>query len=151
LASRIGGEKEMNIQNLEPEYSGKRQIRGKGSVCIMTCVVTVALLMGLVALRLYCLNLEYRLAGIQNQIVAREEEQSRLEKDLASLLNPTRVYSYARSELGMRASANIGLVKIAGTESRPSGPVSPDPETGKIRRALVRLVDAITGKASARQ
>ncbi|HPD96952.1 MAG TPA: hypothetical protein PLP89_01375 [Synergistales bacterium] len=141
----------MNGQNPVLEYSGNGRIRGRGSICIMICVVTVALLMGLVGLRLYCLNLEYRLAGIQNQIVAREEEQSRLEKDLASLLNPTRVYSYARSELGMRASANIGLVRIAGTESRPSGPVSPGPETGKFRSALVRLVDAITGKASARQ
>ncbi|HDQ93449.1 MAG TPA: hypothetical protein ENN89_04930 [Synergistetes bacterium] len=141
----------MNGQALELEYSGNRQIRGRGSVCIVMCVFTVALLMGLVALRLYCLNLEYRLAGIQNQIVAREEEQSRLEKDLASLLNPTRVYSYARSELGMRASANIGLVKVAGVENKTTLPVLSVRETGMFRNALVRLVDAITGKASARQ
>lgn len=130
----------------------RRPTKTRGSAYILFCVGVVAILMGLVALRLYSLNLEYKLAGIQRQIVTREEEQSRLEKDLASLLNPTRVYSYARSELGMRASANIGLVKIASTKSNvvaDSGKGSAG--AGILRGVLTRFVDSITGMASARQ
>ena len=129
-----------------------RPIKGRGSVCVLICALVVAILMGLVALRLYSLNLEYKLAGIQRQIVSREEEQSRLEKDLASLLNPSRVYSYARSELGMRASANLGVVKVAGLRDNylpESGAASPS--VGKLRAILTRVVNTITGKASARQ
>ncbi|MDO9508584.1 MAG: hypothetical protein Q7I97_04460 [Thermovirgaceae bacterium] len=142
----------MNGHAMELTCTGRRPIKGSGSVCILVCAGVVAILMGLVALRLYSLNMEYKLAEIQRQIVTREEEQSRLEKDLASLLNPTRVYSYARSELGMRASANIGLVKVAGPRDivlADNGKASPG--TGKLREVLARLVDTITGKASARQ
>ncbi|GAB6281244.1 MAG: hypothetical protein STSR0007_14750 [Thermovirga sp.] len=130
----------------------RKPIKTRGIICILLCAGVVAILMGLVALRLYSLNLEYKLAGIQRQLVTREEEQSRLEKDLASLLNPTRVYSYARSELGMRASANIGVVKVAG--SRKIVVAESDngsAEVGRLRRILAKLVDTITMKASARQ
>jgi cell division protein FtsL len=112
----------------------------------------VALLMGLVGLRLYSLNLEYQLADIQRQIVLREEEQSRLEKDLAGLLNPTRVYSYARSKLGMSASSSIGVVKVAAFNTEPSVHQGYDrADLGVIRKALVWLVDSMSRKASARQ
>jgi len=108
--------------------------------------------MGLVGLRLYSLNLEYQLADIQRQIVLMEEEQSRLEKDLAGLLNPTRVYSYARSELGMKASAGIGVVRVAAVRTAPPASQAYDrAEAGIIRKALVWLVDSVSRKASARQ
>ncbi len=145
----------MNSHALEISGAGRKPIKARGSFCILLCAGIVAILMGLVALRLYSLNLEYKLAGIQKQIVTREEEQSRLEKDLASLLNPTRVYSYARSELGMRASANIGLVQISSTrenkENTATGINDGLASAGRFRRALTRLLDTITGMASARQ
>lgn len=145
----------MNIHVLEISGSGRQPIKARAPFCILLCAGIVAILMGLVALRLYSLNLEYKLAGIQRQIVAREEEQSRLEKDLASLLNPTRVYSYARSELGMRAYANIGLVKVPSTkgnrENAVPGNAAGSPSGGILKRVLTRLVDTITGMASARQ
>lgn len=142
----------MNCHAMELSCPELRPIKGRGSVCILLCAFVVSILMGLVALRLYSLNLEYKLAGIQRQIVSREEEQSRLEKDLASLLNPTRVYSYARSELGMRASANLGVVKVAGHSDiylPDRGATSSS--VGKLRAILTRVVNSITGKASARQ
>lgn len=142
----------MNARTAVISCHENHNIRGKGSVWLMVCAVTVAVLMGLVGLRFYSLNLEYKLAGIQRQIVGREEEQSRLEKDLASLLNPTRVYSYARSELGMRASANIGLVKVS--DSATASMASNTDAThgkGMIKAVFTRLVDTITRKASARQ
>lgn len=142
----------MTAETLQLPFNENRRIKGRGSLCILLCAVIVAILMGLVALRLYSLNLEYKLADIQRQIVIREEEQARLEKDLAGLLNPTRVYSYARSELGMKASANIGLVKVSPSE-RPLLALTGEtvPVTGRLRKALVWLVDSVTGKASARQ
>lgn len=142
----------MIAETMRLPFEESKQLKGRGSICILLCVGVVSLLMGLVALRLYSLDLEYKLADIQRQIVLREEEQARLEKDLAGLLNPTRVYSYARSELGMKASANIGLVKITPAERTlmaTSGKTSP--EAGRLRKALVWLVDSVTGKASARQ
>jgi len=142
----------MNAQVIDFSCATRKNGLRKGTVCILVCAAAVAVLMGLVALRLYSLNLEYRLAGIQRQIVTREEEQSRLEKDLASLLNPTRVYSYARSELGMRASANIGVVRVEDTSGNTTAQAAKVPnEAGIFKRALARLVDSITGKASARQ
>ncbi|KUK56756.1 MAG: Uncharacterized protein XD80_1754 [Synergistales bacterium 53_16] len=142
----------MIAETLHLPFEEKKQIKGRGSICILLCAGVASLLMGLVALRLYSLDLEYKLADIQRQIVIREEEQARLEKDLAGLLNPTRVYSYARSELGMKASANIGIVKVSPSE-RPmmAGNGETGAETGRFRRALVWLVDSVTGKASARQ
>lgn len=142
----------MNSFVLDETCSGRRQTKTKGTSYIFSCAAIVVILMGLVALRLYSFNLEYKLAEIQRQIVVREEEQSRLEKDLASLLNPTRVYSYARSELGMRASANIGLVRVAYSRENVVAKTSSDStEVGKLRRALTRFVDIFTGMASARQ
>lgn len=130
----------------------RKPTKTRGVICILSCAGIVAILMGLVALRLYSLNLEYKLAGIQRQLVTREEQQSRLEKDLASLLNPTRVYSYARSELGMMASANIGVVKVMGPRETVVAESGTDSvKIGKLRRVLTRLVDTITIKASARQ
>lgn len=142
----------MNSFVLDKTSSGRRPTKTRGTSYIFSCAVIVVILMGLVALRLYSFNLEYKLADIQRQIVVREEEQSRLEKDLASLLNPTRVYSYARSELGMRASANIGLVRVADSrENVVAGTSNDQAEVGKMRRALTRFVDILTGMASARQ
>ena len=100
----------MNSCALELPRCCSQRVKARGPLWILVCGGVVSLLMGLVGLRLYSLNLEYQLADIQRQIVLMEEEQSRLEKDLAGLLNPTRVYSYARSELGMKASAGIGVV-----------------------------------------
>lgn len=142
----------MNSFALDKISSGRGSTKTRGTSYIFSCAVIVVILMGLVALRLYSFNLEYKLADIQRQIVVREEEQSRLEKDLASLLNPTRVYSYARSELGMRASANIGLVRVADSrENVVAGTSNDQAEVGKMRRALTRFVDILTGMASARQ
>ena len=142
----------MNSYTLELPCGNDIRTRGRGTTWILLCGAIVALLMGLVALRLYSLDLEYQLADIQRQIVLREEEQSRLEKDLAGLLNPTRVYSYARSELGMKASANMGLVKVAAI--RKDSPVDHEENRagpGVIRKALVWLADSVSRKASARQ
>ncbi|HAK40682.1 MAG TPA: hypothetical protein PLS21_03745 [Synergistales bacterium] len=142
----------MNSYTLELPCGNDIRTRGRGTTWILLCGAIVALLMGLVALRLYSLDLEYQLADIQRQIVLREEEQSRLEKDLAGLLNPTRVYSYARSELGMKASSNIGLVKVAAVST--GAPVDQEENragSGVIRKALVWLADSVSKKASARQ
>ena len=142
----------MNSCALELPRCCSQRVKARGPLWILVCGGVVSLLMGLVGLRLYSLNLEYQLADIQRQIVLMEEEQSRLEKDLAGLLNPTRVYSYARSELGMKASAGIGVVRVAAVRTVPrASQVYDRVEAGVIRKALVWLVDSVSRKASARQ
>ena len=142
----------MSTCALDSPCCSSQRAKARGPLWILACGGVVALLMGLVALRFYSLNLEYQLADIQRQIVLLEEEQSRLEKDLAGLLNPTRVYSYARSELGMKASAGIGVVRVAAVQAMPPASRAYDRyETGVIRKALVWLVDSVSRKASARQ
>ncbi len=142
----------MSTCALDSPCCSSQRAKARGPLWILACGGVVALLMGLVALRFYSLNLEYQLADIQRQIVLLEEEQSRLEKDLAGLLNPTRVYSYARSELGMEASAGIGLVRVsAAPMASPADHEYDRAEGGVIRKALVWLADSVSRKASARQ
>ena len=142
----------MNSHTVELSSGYNQEIKGHGSLWILACAGIVALLMGLVGLRLYSLNLEYQLADIQRQIVLREEEQSKLEKDLAGLLNPSRVYSYARSELGMKASSSIGVVRVAAVNTGPPAYQEYDrADSGVIKKALVWLADSVSRKASARQ
>lgn len=69
--------------------------------------------MGLGGLRLYSLYLEHRLSEVSSQIEKVEDSNACLKEKLASLLSPSRVYSYAHVRLGMECAKNIPTLWVS--------------------------------------
>lgn len=70
------------------------------------------LLLGLGSMRLYAVYLEHRLSEMTRLVDEAQERQLLLRQELASLLSPARVYSYAHAELGMGYATRIVVCKV---------------------------------------
>ncbi len=79
-------------------------------VLIFLCVFFFAPAFG--GLRLYWLYLELRFSETSGRIEACREENLALARRYAQLLSPARIYSYARTNLGMNNAENIKVVQI---------------------------------------
>jgi hypothetical protein len=113
------------------------------------------LLTGLVGLRLYSLSLEYRLAHLQQQLVSKEDTQDSLEKELARLVSPSRVFAKATNDLGMKSAPRVAVVRIE-SRSEPmlaKGKNDTNREGASENEASMvgRIMNLLTRKASARQ
>ena len=75
-------------------------------LCVFFCAAALG------TLRLYGLYLEHRISETTGRIEACREENLSLSRRYAQLLSPARIYSYARTNLGMSNADNIKVVKI---------------------------------------
>lgn len=75
-------------------------------ICVFVCAAALGLL------RLYGLYLENRISEATGRIAAHREENLSLSRRYAQLLSPSRVYNYARTNLGMSSAEEIKVVKI---------------------------------------
>lgn len=131
--------------------------RNKRSVPIYlgACILLTVLLTGLVGLRLYSLSLEYRLAHLQQQLVSKEDTQDSLEKEIARLVSPSRVFAKATNDLGMKSAPRVAIVRIE-SRSEPmlaKGKNDTNREGASENEASMvgRIMNLLTRKASARQ
>ncbi len=131
--------------------------RNKRSVPIylVACILLTVLLTGLVGLRLYSLSLEYRLAHLQQQLVSKEDTQDSLEKELARLVSPSRVFAKATNDLGMKSAPGVAVVRVT-SKSEPmlarGGNDTKGEGASKNEASMVgRIMNLLTRKALARQ
>lgn len=140
--------------------AAERPVRTKSRksvpLCLGACFMITALMTGLVGLRLYSLSLEYRLARIQQEIVSREDTQNRLEKELARLVSPSRVFARATNDLGMQGAPRVAVVRVNTTGHEPvlamerrGGGFKTD--TNREGSMIEGIMNLLTRKASARQ
>jgi hypothetical protein len=73
--------------------------------------------MSLGSLRLYGLYLEHRLAYVMVRIEAFNDRNAALEERYSSMLSPSRIYNYAKSELNMMTAGEITTIKVGGASA----------------------------------
>jgi len=110
---------------------------------------------GLVSLRLYALNLEYQLSRLEQKIAAQKEINLKLEKTLASLVSPGRVFDYAKASLGMKTDSQVDIVRIKNNNvtvllAKDSGASESPSQVDKTGSLLAKLLNFVTKKAFAR-
>lgn len=109
---------------------------------LMGAVLALSLLFGLGGLRIYCLSMERKITALNEKIQQARELKTRKERELASLLSPSRVYSYAHANLDMQNPSKILVVKVPPlpAESPRLAMVSPKEETPWYNRLLGLLI-----------
>jgi hypothetical protein len=97
--------------------------------------------------RLYGLYLEHRLADCMKKIESVGDRYAILEERHASLMSPSRIYNYAKSELHMVAASEIEVIKLisesykgAETANAPGGTGAAGP--GKLASLIVGTANA---------
>jgi len=111
---------------------------------------------GLLSIRLYALNLEYQLARLEEKVTIQEEINLKLEKKLATLVSPGRVFDYAKAELGMNTNSYVDIVRIKNNNGTVLA--AKNLEVGKngnqtninSTSLLAKLLNFVTEKAFAR-
>ncbi|GHV51146.1 hypothetical protein FACS1894216_04600 [Synergistales bacterium] len=78
-------------------------------LCLLGVFISVV---PLGALRLYGLYLEHRISDVTARIAVLNEQNSELSERYSSLLSPSRIYNYARAELGMVTASEIETIKL---------------------------------------
>jgi hypothetical protein len=126
---------------------------GKGgrqsALCMLFLFGMLISALSLGGIRLYGLYIEHRLADCSKKIEAVGDKYAMLEEYYASLLSPSRIYNYAKSELNMVTASEVETIKLmsesykgreaAGSPSGLSGAVS---SPGELSRALVGTANA---------
>ncbi len=83
------------------------------SSLIIICLIAVLIpALALGGLRLYALYLEHRLSSVTHQIEMAREENIEMQERYSALLSPSRVYSYARLQLGMMTAAKTKTIHL---------------------------------------
>jgi hypothetical protein len=84
-------------------------------LCVLAFAVLVVFSMLLGGMRLYCLNVEHRISEVSSRIERIRDKNAELEDNLAGLLSPARIYTFARMQLGMTNVRTVEIVRVRGT------------------------------------
>jgi cell division protein FtsL len=113
--------------------------------CVLFLLGVLASALSLGSIRLYGLYLEQRLADCNMKIESVGDAYAMLEESHASLLSPSRIYSYAKSELNMVTASEVETIKLLSdsygrreTASAAGNVKAP----GGLRRVLVGAANA---------
>ena len=110
----------------------------------LLCVLVSAMSLG--SMRLYGLYLEHRLAYVTMKIDAIGNRNAELEERYSSLLSPSRIYNYAKSELKMVTAREIEVIKLsdasAGDTSVAALPTSTGVRAPLLAGAFVQAAHA---------
>ena len=117
------------------------------AICVICLIGVLVSLMSLGSLRLYGLYLEHRLAYVTMKIESINNKNTALEQRYSTLMSPSRIYSYAKSELKMITATEIETIRLnAGADSV----VAFIPEDGKNLTAPSGMMKLFVGSANAK-
>lgn len=103
----------------------KHEKRGSQSMICVICLVGVLVsAMSLGSMRLYGLYLEHRLAFVTSRIESMANRNAGLEERYSSLLSPSRIYNYAKSELKMVTAREVETIRLGGIHAEGTERVS---------------------------
>lgn len=83
-------------------------------VCFASVLLSIALLG---SMRLYGLYLDHRVAYIMNKIEAVTASNAELEERYSALMSPSRIYSFAKTELNMVTATEIETIMLSGSSN----------------------------------
>ena len=75
-------------------------------LCAFLCAAALG------TIRLYGLYLEHRISETSRKIEISKEENSALARTYSRLLSPSRIYNYARTNLGMTYAENVKVITL---------------------------------------
>lgn len=81
-------------------------------ICLVSVLVSITLLG---AMRLYGLYLDHRVAFVIKKIEAVTASNAELEERYSALLSPSRIYTFAKSELNMVTASKVETIRLAGS------------------------------------
>jgi cell division protein FtsL len=127
---------------------GDRRYEKRGrryALCVLFLFGVLISALSLGGIRLYALYLEHRLADCSKKIEAVGDEYAMLEEYYASLLSPSRIYNYAKSELNMVTASEVEIIRLI-SESYKGREITGSPAAilapGELSRALVGTANA---------
>jgi hypothetical protein len=118
-------------------------------ICVVCLFGVLVSAMSLGSLRLYGLYLEHRLAYVTMRIEAVDDTNSSLEERYSSMLSPSRIYNYAKSELKMVTANEIETIRLSGGASQGVTLVELTPEELTKIEAAGGLMKLFIGTAHA--
>jgi cell division protein FtsL len=127
----------------------KREKRGRQSVfCVLFLLGVLVSALSLGSIRLYGLYLEQRLAACNMKIENVGDTYAMLEEYHSSLLSPSRIYNYAKSELNMVTASEIETIKLLSDSY--GGRETPRAGSEKTAQAPSGLSRVLVGTANAK-
>jgi hypothetical protein len=125
--------------------------RGRQSaLCVLFLLGVLVSSLTLGGVRMYGLYLEHRLADCSMKIEAVGDKYAMLEEYHASLLSPSRIYNYAKSELNMVTASEVETIKLMHDSYGGMGTsnAAENQKTAEAPRGLSRL---LVGTANAKE
>jgi cell division protein FtsL len=131
---------------MKTRYQKQEKRRRQSVFCVLFLFGALIAALFLGSARLYGLYLEQRLADCDAKIEVVGNEYAMLEKSHATLLSPSRIYNFAKSELNMVTASKVETIKLlsesygAHAPANPAGGVAHAP--GGLSRVLVGTANA---------
>ena len=117
-------------------------------VIFLLCVLVSAITLG--SLRLYGLYLEHRLADVTMRIEEIGDRNAILEERYSALLSPSRIYTYAKSELKMIAASEVKTITVGEKPGRFARRHIFEKDSPRHARAQNPITRFFVGRANAK-
>ncbi|MDR1482721.1 MAG: hypothetical protein LBI74_08860 [Synergistaceae bacterium] len=116
-------------------------------ICMLGVLVSVT---SLGSMRLYGLYLEHRLADVTRRIAQTADKNSALEERYSYLLSPSRIYTYAKSELRMMSAGDIETIRLSASPASKASIASLTVEEIRNLKGPEGLLGLMVGTANAK-
>jgi cell division protein FtsL len=121
----------------------------QSKICVICLIGVLISAMSLGSLRLYGLYLEHRLAYLTARIEAVNNKNAVLEERFSSLLSPSRIYNYAKTELNMVTASDVQTIRLR-KEAEGSAVAASGNGPGRSANAPHGLASLFIGTANAK-
>ena len=125
----------------------KSRKRHQSVFCVLFLFGVLASALSLGSIRLYGLYLEQRLADCNAKIESIGDKYAVLQEYYSSLLSPSRIYNYAKSNLNMVTASKIETIKLMSDSFGGSAQPDAPSEVARTPQGLDRI---FTGTANAK-
>jgi hypothetical protein len=128
----------------------EKRVNSHSMVCVICLFGILVSLTSLGSMRLYGLYLEHRLADITRRIELTADKNSALEERYSYLLSPSRIYTYAKSELRMKMAGEIETVRLSAVPANKNSIAGLTVEEIRNLKGPEGLLSLIVGTANAK-
>ena len=129
--------------NLRGSAKNKPRKKHQSIFCVLFLFGVLASALSLGSIRLYGLYLEQRLADCNMKIESIGDKYAILQEDYSSLLSPSRIYNYAKSNLNMVTASKIETIKLMSDSYGGSAQASAPAEVARTPWGLGRIFAGI--------
>ena len=132
---------------MKGSIKNKPRKRHQSVFCVLFLFGVLASALSLGSIRLYGLYLEQRLAECNTKIENIGDKYAVLQEYYSSLLSPSRIYNYAKSNLNMVTASKIETIKLMSDSYGGSAGSDAPSEVARTPQGLDRI---FTGTANAK-